>query len=107
MRLSSKKRIKTREIYNRYCTRRGVYWTDGAWEDFSYWVQNDIKIVKKIERLISDIKKHPYEGIGKPEPLRYDLQGFWSRRISEEHRLIYGFDDDKVIITAVRFLYSK
>ena len=72
--------------------------TDNAWEDYLYWQDNDKKILKKINTLIKDIERNAYEGIGKPEPLKFELQGFWSRRINTEHRLVYIIDGDSVII---------
>ncbi len=72
--------------------------SDNAWEDYLYWVGNDRKILKKINELFRNIERSGHSGIGKPEPLRYDLEGFWSRRITEEHRLIYSIQDDCIYI---------
>ena len=66
-----------------------IKFTDDAWQDYVSWQREDKKILKRINRLIEDIKRHPFEGIGKPEPLKYDFTGAWSRRITDEHRLIY------------------
>jgi toxin YoeB len=63
--------------------------TENAWEDYTYWQKIDKKIIKKINQLIKDIQRNPFDGIGKPEPLKYDLAGYWSRRIDHEHRLVY------------------
>lgn len=71
-----------------------------AWEDYVYWQKIDKKILKKINHLIKDIQRTPFEGIGKPEPLKHELSGFWSRRINSEHRLVYRVtDEDKYCIT--------
>jgi len=64
-------------------------WTEFAWEDYIYWQKTDNKILERINELIKDIKRSPFQGIGKPEPLRFDLAGKWSRRINNEHRLVY------------------
>jgi toxin YoeB len=66
-----------------------VSWTDDGWNEYLYWQQNDLKILGSINELIRDIKRDPFKGLGKPEPLRHGLQGYWSRRISGEHRLVY------------------
>ena len=66
-----------------------LYWDEKAWNQYLYWHKTDKKIFKKINDLIKDILRHPYEGIGKPEPLRHDYSGYWSRRIDQEHRIIY------------------
>ncbi|MDT8390581.1 MAG: Txe/YoeB family addiction module toxin [Lentisphaeria bacterium] len=82
-----------------------VVFADKGWEDLSYWVLHDRKIAKRILRLIDDIKRHPFEGIGKPEPLRHDLSGFWSRRITDEHRLVYAIEDQQILIAQARYHY--
>ena len=64
-----------------------------AWEDYQYWLKNDKKKLERINKLIKDTQRNPFEGLGKPEPLKSNLQGFWSRRIDDEHRLIYEYDD--------------
>ena len=83
-----------------------LLWTQEAWEDYLYWQQNDKKILKKINALIKDIQRTPFEGLGKPEPLRFELRGCWSRRIDSEHRLVYEVEDETVKIIAVRFHYK-
>jgi toxin YoeB len=80
--------------------------TEIAWEDYLYWQKNDKKMVKKINELIKVIKRTPFEGIGKPEPLKYDLAGYWSRRIDQEHRLVYQIIDDELLILACRYHYD-
>ena len=82
-----------------------IVFADRGWEDFTYWVENDRKIATRIVRLIKDIEREPFEGLGKPEPLRYDLTGFWSRRITDEHRLVYAVDKVRVLIAQARFHY--
>lgn len=77
-----------------------------AWEDYQYWLQVDKNITKKINSLIKDIIAHPFDGIGKPEPLKYDLAGFWSRRIDLEHRLVYKFVEGVLVIYSCRFHYE-
>lgn len=69
--------------------------TINAWEDFEYWLEHDQEIVIKIRRLLKDIKRSPFNGLGKPEPLKYDLKGYWSRRITGEHRIVYKTEGTK------------
>ena len=79
---------------------------DESWEDYLYWQKNNKKILAKINSLIMDIARDPYSGIGKPEPLKYKYQGFWSRKIDNEHRLIYRIKDDEIHIAKCRFHYE-
>ena len=76
-----------------------------GWTHYQHWVREDRKIVKKINALLEDIERNGNEGTGKPEPLKNELSGFWSRRITEEHRLIYSSDDDNIFIVACRGHY--
>lgn len=76
-----------------------------ALEHLSYWVQNDLKMVKRIIELLDDIQKTPFSGIGKPEPLKHELKGYWSRRINDEHRLVYKISDQEIIVIACRYHY--
>lgn len=76
-----------------------------AWEDYLYRQETDKKVVKKINELIKDITRHPYEGIGKPEPLKYGFSGYWSRRITDEHRIVYRVLEDTVQIAQLRYHY--
>lgn len=78
---------------------------DPGWEDYLYWQKNDKKILKKVNTLIKEIERTPYEGSGKPEALKYDLIGWWSRRINIEHRLVYKVEEDAVIILQYRYHY--
>lgn len=84
---------------------RIMQWDFDAWEDYLYWQRQDRKTLKRINQLLKDISREPFEGIGKPEPLRGNLAGFWSRRIDEEHRLVYAVEDDKILIIACRGHY--
>lgn len=77
-----------------------------SWEDYLYWQTTDKKIMTKINELLKDISRHPFTGLGKPEPLRHKYKGFWSRRIDGEHRLIYKVKDDEIIILKCRFHYD-
>jgi len=81
--------------------------TENAWEDYLYWQKFDKKMVKKINSLIKDIIRTPFSGIGKPEPLKYDLAGYWSRRIDQEHRLVYQVAEDELLIYACRYHYDS
>ncbi|MCT8985774.1 Txe/YoeB family addiction module toxin [Shewanella phaeophyticola] len=80
-------------------------WTDDAWTDYVYWQTQDKKTLKRINKLINDVKRSPFEGIGKPEPLKEHLSGFWSRRIDDTNRLVYAVDDHAVTIISCRYHY--
>ena len=80
--------------------------SDLAWEEYLYWQLNDKKLLKKINDLLKDIERNGNEGLGKPEPLRHELEGLWSRRISPEHRLIYRFDEDNIYILKCKTHYE-
>ena len=82
-----------------------ISWHPQAWEDYLYWQQEDKRILKRINVLIKDIQRNSFEGIGKPEPLKYDWSGFWSRRINDEHRLVYTCEKGQVIIAQCRYHY--
>lgn len=81
-------------------------WTQEAWEDYLYWQKTDKQLLKRVNTLIKDIQRAPYEGIGKPEPLKFDLTGYWSRRIDKEHRLVYTVQGENIIITMCRYHYN-
>jgi len=83
-----------------------LIWTDLAWEDYEFWLLNNKEQIKKINKLIKDIKKTPFSGLGKPEPLKYDLTGCWARRIDLEHRLVYKIDKDDIVIIQCRYHYQ-
>ncbi len=82
-----------------------LIFSEQSWEDYQYWQKTDKKILKRINSLIKEIKRSPYEGIGKPEPLKYGLAGYWSRRINDEHRIVYKFEDDAILIANLRYHY--
>jgi toxin YoeB len=77
-----------------------------AWEDYLFWQQNDKQIVRKVNALIRDIQRDPFAGIGKPEGLKHDLAGFWSRRITDEHRIVYAVRDGEILIAQCRYHYE-
>jgi toxin YoeB len=79
---------------------------DESWEDYLYWQKTDKKILKKINELLKDIARNPYSGLGKPEALKYKYKGYWSRRITKEHRLIYRVKDEEIHIAKCRFHYD-
>ena len=76
-----------------------------AWESYLYWQKTDKAVVKRINTLIKDIQRSPFEGIGKPEPLKYALSGFWSRRINDEHRIVYKVTEGNILIAQLRYHY--
>lgn len=82
-----------------------ISFTSHAWEDYTYWAENDHKTVKRINKLIDDTTRDPFKGIGKPEPLKGDLSGYWSRRIDDTHRLVYKPIDGELIIIQARYHY--
>lgn len=82
-----------------------LVFTDRSWEDYLYWQHNDRRVLRRVNELIRDIGREPFRGIGKPEPLRHQLQGLWSRRIDAEHRLVYEVTDDEIRIIACRYHY--
>ena len=83
-----------------------LLWEDSAWEDYCYWQTQDRKTLKRINALIRDILREPFQGIGKPEPLREDLSGWWSRRIDEFHRIVYRAQDGAIEIISCRDHYE-
>lgn len=80
-------------------------WTDAAWKDYLYWQSQDKKTLKRINKLITECMRTPFEGIGKPEPLRENLSGYWSRRIDEANRLVYAVDNDYLTVISCRYHY--
>lgn len=82
-----------------------LIFADQAWDDYIHWQANDQKIVKRINFLIKDIKMEPFSGIGEPEPLKYNWSGYWSRRITLEHRLVYKVTDQMILIAQCRYHY--
>lgn len=83
-----------------------LLWEEGAWEEYTYWQTQDKKAMKRINALIKDIMRSPFEGIGKPEPLKENLSGYWSRRIDEVNRLVYTQKDGAIIIASCRGHYD-
>jgi toxin YoeB len=82
-------------------------WHDESWDDYLYWQTQDKKTFKRINELIKDIDRSPFDGIGKPEPLKHEYQGYWSRRIDEKNRLIYRIENNTIIIAQCRTHYEK
>ena len=83
-----------------------LVWHQSAWQEYTEWYETDRKKFKRLNQLIKDVMRSPFEGIGKPEPLKENLSGFWSRRIDEEHRLVYRVVDDKIEIAQCRGHYQ-
>ncbi len=79
---------------------------DESWEDYLYWQKTNTKYVRKINDLLKDISRTPFTGLGKPEPLKHKYKGFWSRRIDNEHRLIYAVRNNEILIAKCRFHYD-
>ncbi len=84
---------------------RSLTFHEHAWDDYRYWQDTDRTKTKRINALLRDVLRHPFEGLGKPEPLRGDLAGFWSRRIDAEHRLVYSVTSDAVVVVQARYRY--
>tara|TARA_B100001750_G_C15432745_1_gene559195 strand:+ start:162 stop:416 length:255 start_codon:yes stop_codon:yes gene_type:complete len=82
-----------------------VLFTKEAWDDYQYWFSTDKNILKKINQLIKECLRVPYEGLGKPEPLKFHMAGYWSRRINHEHRLVYKIQEDHLILLQCRYHY--
>jgi toxin YoeB len=82
-------------------------WTETGLEDLAWWTEKNPKTLKRIIRLCIETCKNPSSGIGKPEPLRFDLEGYWSRRINQEHRLVYAYDEEEVTVIQCRHHYEK
>lgn len=84
---------------------RKIAFTPGALEDYEFWADQDVKILRRLNRIITETLRTPFEGVGKPEPLKGQMQGYWSRRIDQEHRLIYAVEDGQLIILQCRYHY--
>ena len=82
-----------------------LIFSEHAWDDYLYWQRTDKKIAKRINVIIKDIKRNKYEGIGKPEPLKHNLSGYWSRRINSAHRIVYKIEGDSIFIAQLRYHY--
>jgi toxin YoeB len=84
-----------------------ITFSKNAWEDYTSWLNEDKSMLKKIHDLIKEIQRTPYEGKGKPEPLKYDLAGLWSRRIDREHRLVYQVKENEILIYSCKYHYDR
>ena len=84
-----------------------LVFTESAWDDYQWFQQRDRKLIKRINALVKDVLRSPFEGIGKPEALKADLSGYWSRRIDEEHRLVYAIQGGDLVIVACRYHYGE
>ncbi|MCG8642497.1 MAG: Txe/YoeB family addiction module toxin [Desulfobacterales bacterium] len=82
-----------------------LIFSENAWQDYLYWQKTDKKKLKRINTLLQDIQRNKYEGIGKPEPLKYNLSGYWSRRINNEHRIVYKIENNSILIAQLRYHY--
>jgi len=82
-----------------------LIWSEKSWDEYLSWQSTDKKVLKKINNLLKEIKREPFEGIGKPEPLKYELAGCWSRRITDEHRLVYMMEEGAISIVSCRYHY--
>jgi toxin YoeB len=82
-----------------------LVFADEAWEDYVYWQRQDRKLVERINKLIAEVQRDPFAGVGKPEPLKHALSGFWSRRINDEHRLVYKVEGGSLLIAQLRYHY--
>ncbi|MGL6213408.1 Txe/YoeB family addiction module toxin [Billgrantia desiderata] len=79
--------------------------SEHAWEEYLYWQKTDKKVLRRINQLIKEIQRTPFEGIGKPEPLKHGLAGYWSRRINDEHRIVYKVTENALLIAQLRYHY--
>ena len=84
-----------------------ITFSKNAWEDYISWQSENKKILMKINEIINDIQRNPFEGLGKPEPLKFELSGLWSRRIDREHRLVYKVSENEIQIFSCKFHYDK
>jgi len=82
-----------------------LVFAEGAWQDYLYWQKQDRRMVERINLLIRETQREPFAGIGKPEPLKHALAGFWSRRITDEHRMVYRLESDALLIAQLRYQY--
>ncbi|HEB10121.1 MAG TPA: Txe/YoeB family addiction module toxin [Spirochaetales bacterium] len=84
-----------------------IVFSDDAWNDYQYWIANDRRILKRINLLIKEISRDPFSGLGKPESLKHNLSGYWSRRITQEHRIVYRVSGDELMIAQLRYHYKS
>jgi toxin YoeB len=82
-----------------------LIFSDAAWDDYLFWQQQDKRMVERINKLIKEVQREPFAGIGKPEPLKHALAGYWSRRITDEHRMVYKIEADSMLIAQLRYHY--
>jgi toxin YoeB len=82
-----------------------LIFSEHAWEDYLYWQRTDRTLLKRINKLINEIRRSPFAGTGKPEPLKHGLSGYWSRRINDEHRIVYKVESDSLLIAQLRYHY--
>lgn len=82
-----------------------LIFADEAWDDYLYWQKHDRRMVERINKLIQETQREPFLGVGKPEPLKHALSGFWSRRITDEHRMVYKVEDDALLLAQLRYHY--
>ena len=82
-----------------------LVFSEHAWEEYLHWQKTDRKVLQRINALICDVQRTPFEGVGKPEPLKHALSGYWSRRITDEHRLVYKVEDDAILVAQLRYHY--
>ena len=82
-----------------------IVFSEHAWDDYLFWQKTDKKILRRVNSLIKEAMRHPFEGVGKPEPLKHGLSGYWSRRITDEHRFVYKVSDDALEIAQLRYHY--
>ena len=82
-----------------------LIFSEHAWDDYLYWLRTDRRIVERINNLIKEIQRSPFAGTGKPEPLRHGLSGYWSRRITDEHRIVYKVEEDSLLLAQLRYHY--
>ena len=82
-----------------------LVFSENAWEDYLYWQHTDRRMLLRINTLIREIQRAPFEGLGRPEPLRHGLSGYWSRRINDEHRVVYKVEEDSLLIAQLRYHY--
>lgn len=98
--------MSTKKIKNKQSAKVSVFsWTDEAWEDYLYWQKNDPSMVEAINDLLEECRRSPFRGTGKPEPLKFNLSGYWSRRIDKKHRLVYLPEDGCIYVLQCRFHY--
>ncbi len=82
-----------------------IIFSEHAWEDYLYWQRSDKKILRRINKLIKEVMRTPFQGLGKPEPLKHSLSGYWSRRINDEHRIVYKVSEEAIHIAQLRYHY--